>query len=390
MNEQEQNPDIKFAFQNEFTDGEKVKLAVKRFEQANTDATDPSQALENVKRNFHYPEDIKSGKYPAKIVFTAIKVEGLNIAKEIGETFEGITELFGRNAQNRLSGEDPTSSTSDSKVSEEKRRKLAEDIKKSSLSFNPYENKEIGEKVGRVTLPLMRDLRYTDNVNYETANLGILGGGAESLMQGDNPLKGATDGNGNLSGGISALVANVLAKSTGEIVGAGLGAIGAGGAGAVLGATVLGGADEGISGAVRSATRIASAPNQRTLFQNVNLREFAFAFKMVANNQREMEQIRNIVKFFREELYPEKISLGETGVPLGYEFPNMFEIDVVNKDGSNPAFNIQRCYLRDVTTSFNGASSGMYYDGNFIEVDISLRFQEAVALDKEKVKNRGY
>jgi len=103
-----------------------------------------------------------------------------------------------------------------------------------------------------------------------------------------------------------------------------------------------------------------------------------------------MEQIRNIVKFFREELYPEKISLGETGVPLGYEFPNMFEIDVVNKDGSNPAFNIQRCYLRDVTTSFNGASSGMYYDGNFIEVDISLRFQEAVALDKEKVKNRGY
>lgn len=383
------NPDIKFAFQDEFTDGEKVELAVKRFEEETADAIDPSTDLVNAKRNYHYPEDIKSGKYPAKIVFTAVKVEGLNIAKEIGETFESITALFGRNAQNTRTGEEPTSSTSDSKVTEEQKRKLAEDVKKQALQFNPYENKEIGEKVGRVTLPLMRDLRFSDNANYETPNLGVLGGPAEAMLQGGNPFAGATD-NGKLAPTISALAANVLAKSTGEIVGGALGAVGAGGAGAVLGATVLGGADEGISGAVRSATRIASAPNQRTLFQNVNLRSFAFTFKMVANNKREMDQIRNIVKFFREELYPEKISLGESGVPLGYEFPNMFDIDIINRDGSNPAFNIQRCYLRDVQTSFNGTSSGMYYDGNFIEVDISLQFQETVALDKAKVKNKGY
>jgi hypothetical protein len=76
-------------------------------------------------------------------------------------------------------------------------------------------------------------------------------------------------------------------------------------------------------------------------------------------------------------------------VPLGYKFPNMFEIDIKNRFGENPAFKIQRCYLRDIQTSFNATAAGMHTDGQFIEVDISLSFQEIVALDKAKVRE-GY
>ena len=203
-------------------------------------------------------------------------------------------------------------------------------------------------------------------------------------MQGQNPFAGASS-NGQLLSTASALAAAAIAKGAGEVLGAAIGSA-FGSAGAVVGASALGDTMGGLSPAVRSATRIASAPNQRTLFQQVGIRSFAFAFKMVANSHEEALEVRNIVKFFRQELYPEKISLGDSGVPLAYKFPNMFEIDIKNNYGENPAFKIQRCYLRDVQTSFNSTGTGMHWDGNFVEVDISLAFQEIVTLDKEKIR----
>lgn len=250
--------------------------------------------------------------------------------------------------------------------------------------FQTYENKGGGERVGSVTLPLQRDLRYSDLAQYETANLGLVGGALEGAMQGQNPFAGASS-NGQLLSTASALAAAAIAKGAGEVLGAAIGSA-FGSAGAVVGASALGDTMGGLSPAVRSATRIASAPNQRTLFQQVGIRSFAFTFKMVANSHEEALEVRNIVKFFRQELYPEKIPLGDSGVPLAYKFPNMFEIDIKNNYGENPAFKIQRCYLRDVQTSFNSTGTGMHWDGNFVEVDISLAFQEIVTLDKEKIR----
>jgi hypothetical protein len=111
---------------------------------------------------------------------------------------------------------------------------------------------------------------------------------------------------------------------------------------------------------------------------------------MIATSAAEADQIKNIVKFFRQELYPEKITLGENKVPIGYKFPNVFQIDVKNQFGRDAAHKIQRCYLRDVQTSYNATGNGLLTDGNFIEVDISLSFQEVSALDKNKVRDEFY
>jgi hypothetical protein len=110
---------------------------------------------------------------------------------------------------------------------------------------------------------------------------------------------------------------------------------------------------------------------------------------MIARNKREATTIKNIVKFFRQEMYPEVIPLGSSGVPLAYKFPNVFEIDIRNANNENPGFKIQRCYLRDVQTSFNSTAAGMFEDGQFIEVDVTLSFVEITALDKAKIK-QGY
>jgi len=369
------------------TANEEVVLGNKRVpDTENVDATNPSTEAVEEFRRLRYPLTL-SHNYPARIIFKAVKVDGVDIAKNIGDTFTSLLEKA-NNFALKITGESFTSSVADEKVPEETAEVIEEAENQSKAAVQSYENNQGGKVVGIVELPLQRDLRFSDNAQYETANLGVLGGALEQGLRGQNAFAGATR-NGQLVPTASALAAAAVAKGAGEVAGALIGKLAAGNAGAILGVSAAGGAFEGLSPAVRSATRIASAPNQRTLFQQVQIRSFAFTFKMIANNAQEAQEIKNIVKFFRQELYPEKIALGESGVPLAYKFPNMFEIQVRNKNGVNPAFDIQRCYLRDIQTSFNSTASGMYNDGNFVEVDISLAFQEIVALDKQKIRD-GY
>ena len=363
----------------------------KSSDEQNKQAIDPDvTALEKVRRDLKYPLTISSN-YPARIIFKAIEVEGVNIGEKIGDSFSSLAKKFTNFFSSEAEAvEGATTSISDGKVEAGTKQRL-EELEQAGNDFSQsFDNVSASNLVvGTVTLPLQRDLRFSDNAQYETANLGVLGGALEQGIQGRNAFAGITQNN-QLVQTASAIAASAVAKGVGEAAGAAIGATVARGPGAVLGVTALGGAFEGLSPAVRSATRIATAPNQRTLFQQVNIRSFAFTFKMIANNQREAEEIKSIVQFFRQELYPEKIPLGETGVPLGYKFPNMFEIEIKNRLDQNPAFKIQRCYLRDVQTSFNPTATGMHDDGSFVEVDISLAFQEIVALDKAKVRDGKY
>lgn len=363
---------------------EEIVIAEETTEEVESvDATDP---LQEEPVSYRYPLNI-SKNYPARIIFTAYKVEGVDIGDKVGEAFSYLAKTAGQLLPGGSAGEKVTTAIADAKVDEAVKNQIIQDENQSKSSNKSYVNKQEIE-VGSVILPLQRDLRFSDNAQYETASLGVFGGSLETGLRGGDPFKGAT-ANGQLTSTVSALAGAAVAKGVGEVVGAAIGSVG-GTAGALVGASALGSSFEGLSPAVRSASRISSAPNQRTLFQQVGIRSFSFSFKMIANNEDEAREVKNIIKFFRQELYPEKIPLGESGVPLAYKFPDVFEIEIKNRHGDNPAFKIQRCYLRDIQTSFNSTASGMYRDGSFIEAEISLSFQEIVALDKKKVKDENY
>jgi len=358
-------------------------------------AENPSQFEENKKRNFRYPLSMPaSGKgYPGTITFEAHIVEGVDLAKEMSgiynrltrkkEVVEDESEADEENKQSIIE----SNKTANSKNNAEEAG-LRNDITKVANSVSKtFENVNALNSVGSVILPLQRDLRFSDNVSYESPAIGMMGAGLEGAIGGKNPFDGATNGDGSFTTASSALAAQAIAKASGLGVGALIGKI----AGGALGGAVLGsGATEGLGDAVKSATRIASAPNQRTLFKEVQIRQFAFTFKLIANSSREAEEIKNIIKFFRQELYPEMLTVGDNKVPIAYKFPNVFSIKVKNQFGGDAASKIQRCYLRDVQTSYNATGNGLLEDGNFIEVDISLSFQEVKALDKQMVALEDY
>ena len=108
-----------------------------------------------------------------------------------------------------------------------------------------------------------------------------------------------------------------------------------------------------------------------------------FGYNVVGIASNGNEAIEKAEKLQPDLILMDIIMPGEkSGIDAAFEIKNRFDRD--------PAFKIQDCYLRDVQTSFNSTASGMHDDGNFVEVDISLAFQEIVALDKKMVDREGY
>lgn len=375
----------------------------KKDEKQKQEATDPSKQLVDEARDYRYPLTLTKN-YPAYITFRAIKVEGADFREALGDVAAGIGRLAtsalaltpagllvaGTSAAAKyvMGSDNSDTSEADKELSQEEKAGLKSGLQKFGEQLKSYENLEGGEPVGSVMLPLQQSLTFQDGVTYNEANLGIAGSAFGAVAQGKNPFEGVMGANGQLSRAAAGIAAEAVLKGGMSGVGGAIGAKAGGLTGGVFGLSALGNVGEGIGAAVKNASRVTTNPNQRTLFENVKMRYFSFAFKMVANNAKEAQEIKNIVQFFREEVYPEAIIVNDT--PLGYEFPNMFEIEIKNFNDGTPAPKIQRCYLESIQTVYNATANSMHTDGNFVEVDISLNFKEIVALNKQKVRLGGY
>ena len=111
---------------------------------------------------------------------------------------------------------------------------------------------------------------------------------------------------------------------------------------------------------------------------------------MVCNDEgreREAEEVKSIIQFFREELYPTEIfdTIGDTKISLGYNFPNKFQISVEYND-EHVATKIKPCFLRDVGTTYNPQTMAMHKDGSFSEIEMTLNFQETKTLSRTDIQ----
>lgn len=223
-----------------------------------------------------------------------------------------------------------------------------------------------GRDMGFVKLPLRQSLQFTDRLDYQNADLGLINGAIEAAGSGGGSAVGNSvkailqSANGFLTGGPSPDVSTVLLKG--------------------LQATGL--PSTGLS----SATRISNNPNSRTLFNNSQIRNFAFSFSLVARNPREAEEIKKIIKFFRVAAYPDLITLGN--IPAGYIFPDLFDIFVEYR-GKPIATKILPSYLTSIDITYNTPTTGMHADGNFSEIGLNLTFTEAFALNRARIA-QGY
>lgn len=245
---------------------------------------------------------------------------------------------------------------------------LAADIK----SFNGAENTtELGSKPRQIVdtevlLYLPQGLQFRDNVTYENVDVGASGA---AVSQGASILSSMADGVGSFVQGMSGGASDGLAKLA-----------------TVRLAQSAGKFSDEVTAGLKLQTGVTTNPNQRSLFKQVNMREFQFNFKLVARSRKEAEQIKSIVNFFRSELYPDDIEVQISGqeISLGYNFPNKFNIEF-EYDGKTIAHKVKPCFLRSVDTTYNASQMAFHQDGEFIEVDMNLNFTETVTLSKKDI-----
>jgi hypothetical protein len=224
-----------------------------------------------------------------------------------------------------------------------------------------------------ISLYLPLGLAFRDNVTYENFDLGAAGATMEAgLGFAESMVKGLGSFVSNLTSGDN----GDLAKLAGIQLASQVGSFGA-----------------EAQAASKLAGGVTLNPNSRILFKQPNIREFTFAFKMIAKSKKEAREINEIIKLLRTELYPDEITanVGDASISLGYKFPNKFNIAFEYDGDKIPGLaKIKPCYLRDVSTTFNASQMAMHEDGNFMEVDMTLSFQETKALVRKDVSEGGF
>ncbi len=292
--------------------------------------------------NLQFPSDLGE-YYNGRITFT------INSSKETGTGNTRPPSSLARNAGGTPIEQEQFTGNSPSRTSTSKPNRSVPD--------------------GSVTLYLPPGLEFKDGVDFGETDLAISGGFAE---QGESLLSAiSADGQSFIEGlkGDVSSQSGPLARLIGSQA-------------AQLNPTKLAGAQA----AAQVQAGVAINPNTRVLFKRVNLRQFAFSFKLIGKNSEEARDIENIVKFFRRQLYPETFDV--SGVGVGYKFPEKFNIKISyqGSEGEWSPPKIKDCYLRDVSTTYNSSSMAFHKDGRPVEIDLSLSFMESAALERKDIE----
>jgi len=243
----------------------------------------------------------------------------------------------------------------------------------------------------KVKLHVPTNLQFSDGVQVGSQNLGALGAmGLSALSYGDQGLissffAGATEFGSDFLAGLGAGSRSQLSDDAVRITAQRLG-------------TLLPG-QGGLQAGVDIATQMIANPNSRSIFQNVNIRQFSFAFKLIPLSKEESREVERIITFFRKYMYPEHAYLRDRGaegtqVPVGYKYPPLFDIHVgYDIEGSGtryqnlPNMEIHYCYLTNVTHNYNPSSQTWYEGGKPTEIDLTLQFTEYRTLSRYDIEN---
>jgi hypothetical protein len=207
--------------------------------------------------------------------------------------------------------------------------------------------------IGRVYLPIPGGIADTNAVTWGSdsmdpiqstlANIALsaIGGGGSA---GANAAAGSMEDAANLSADMKIWVQNYFAQ-------------------AATGTTNL-----------LSRTQGAiTNPNMELLFSGPTLRPFTFNFKLSARGTKDRDQIRQIIRFFKQGM-----AVQRTQSQLFLKAPHTFKIRYLHKDKDHQYLNlIKECALQSFTVNYTPEGNYMTFaDGLMTSYEISMQFQE--------------
>ena len=261
------------------------------------------------------------------------------------------------------------------------------------INFQPLQSESAGgqgNKVvdvpgGAIRMFIPNGLQFSDNVTYSDADLGAIGAAAAAIAGGGSIGGYGGDGLSQEGGrGFNTLFKTAAAKFGPEALGGLIGK--ATGRSGLLGAAVGSLVDTTkIQQGVSLATQRAINPNTKALLERVGIRQFNFQFTMIPTSSAEAEAIREIVKIFRESMYPEVEPIAD--FPAFLRYPNSWKIEVRpnGRPGSEYNVKFKDSFLTSASVSYNPTSTSYFKDGSPVETVLSLAFKEKEVLSRQDI-----
>jgi hypothetical protein len=121
-------------------------------------------------------------------------------------------------------------------------------------------------------------------------------------------------------------------------------------------------------------------PNMELLFNGPTLRGFGFSFKFTPRTKEEAEEVKNIIRVFKQYMAPKTTTSGAASATsvtyLGT--PSVFELSYRKGSGEHPYLNkFKQCFLENMSVNYTGEGTyATYEDGEPISMIMTLQFKE--------------
>lgn len=128
-------------------------------------------------------------------------------------------------------------------------------------------------------------------------------------------------------------------------------------------------------------------PHMELFFKSPSFRTHQFVFRFFPRNQKEAQNVRDIVYRFKYHAHPDIDPSTERAV---FIYPDEFEIAFLDTTSGSKMFKIGRSYCTSVSVNYTGQGP-VFFDatGDPAIIEMSLTFKEAALLTKTEIEN-GY
>ena len=135
-----------------------------------------------------------------------------------------------------------------------------------------------------------------------------------------------------------------------------------------------------VKGLLARTQGVIQNPNLELLFQKPTLRPFSFQFKLSARSKPEAEQIIKIIRFFKQNMAPQKGGgSGGTSANLFLKAPNTFQVHYLHRGQDEHPYigRVKECALTSFEVDYTpDGNYSTYRDGFMTSYTISLTMKE--------------
>ena len=219
-----------------------------------------------------------------------------------------------------------------------------------------------------IALYMPSSIAVSDTMRYENAATGMIGALVENhafdSYSKEDLIAWATKDHAAMATAAGTVAGKVLGNTVG---------------GAIVGALSSGLVGDIINESQKN-TQVTINPREFALFKAPGMRQFAYNFTFIPEDRKESDDVMDIIKSFREAMYPTDAST------MTYKFPHVYTIQYVNSD----IIKIPEVALASANVVYNPNSMSYFIEkGRPVEIQLSLTFQELKPITS-KLVSEGY